>query len=243
MGLEQMLKAPRPAGVLWSSSADPVVILLLLMLKLNGRKKSIKLLWSVIYESNRRERGFRKRMLETWNEIGMFSLTEQQLAGQVLCIRNGKYLTELEIEEIRRKINEPTQIEAEEEQIDNHVDPINDSGAMESIDNRENRQANLETDLDTEGPSGEQGEILKMLKEKLRQPENLQPVNLRTMDRRKVKEKTANVNKIIDRIPCQNIGDTNKLILAGANVVAELLGKQKKKQVEKQSQPWWKRRI
>ena len=148
-------------------------------------------------------RGFRKRMLKIWNEIGMFSLTEQQLAGQVLCIRNGKYLMELEIEEIRRKINEPIQIEAEEEQMDNHVDPINDSGAMQSIDNRENRQANVETDLDTEGLSDEQLEILKMLKDKLRQPENLQPVNLKTMDRRKVKEKTANVNKVIDRIPCK----------------------------------------
>ena len=142
--------------------------------------------------------------------------TEQQLSGQVLCIRNGKYLTELEIEEIRRKINEPTQREAEEEQIDNRFDPINDSGVVQSIDDRENRQANLETDLDTEGLSDEQGEILKMLKEKLSQPENLQPVNLRTMDRRKVKEKTAKVNTIIDRIPCQNIGDTNTLILAGA---------------------------
>ena len=28
-------------------------------------------------------------MLEVWNEIGMFSMPEQQLAGQVLCIRNG----------------------------------------------------------------------------------------------------------------------------------------------------------
>ena len=211
--------------------------------KVEWKNEINKIAMECYLRSELKRRGFRERMLKTWNEIGMFSLTEQQLAGQVLCIRNEKYLMELEIEEIRRKINEPTQIEAEEEQIDNHVDPINDSGAMQSIDNRENRQANLETDLDTEGLSDEQGEILKMLKEKRRQPENLQPVNLRTMDRRKVKEKTANVNKIIDRIPSQNIGDTNTLILAGANVVAELLGKQKKKQVEKQSQPWWKRRI
>ena len=37
----------------------------------------------------------------------MFHLSEQQLAGQVLCIRNGKYLSDLEIEEIQRKIDQP----------------------------------------------------------------------------------------------------------------------------------------
>ena len=145
--------------------------------KVEWKKEINKIAVECYLRSEPTRRGFRKRMLQIWNEIGMFSLTEQQLAGQVLCIRDGKYLTELEIEEIRRKINEPIQIEAEEEQMDNHVDPINDSGAMQSIDNRENRQANVETDLDTEGLSDEQLEILKMLKEKLRQPENLQPLN------------------------------------------------------------------
>lgn len=76
-----------------------------------------------------------------------------------------------------------------------------------------------------------------MPRQKLRQPENLQPVNLRTRDRGKFKEKTAYLNKVIDIILCQSMGGTNTLILAGANAVAEWLGKQQKRQVEKRSQP------
>ena len=107
-------------------------------------------------------------MESEWNRngIGMFCLTEQQLAGQVLCIGNGKYLPELEIEEIRRKIDEPTQTEVEKEQTDSNVNTINESGAKQSIDSRVARQVNLEPDKQTE-----QREILEMLKGKLRQPE------------------------------------------------------------------------
>lgn len=46
-----------------------------------------------------------------------------------------------------------------------------------------------------------------MLKEEMKQPENLQPINLGAVDQRKVGEKTTKVNSVTDRIPCQNIGE------------------------------------
>ena len=77
---------------------------------------------------------------------------------------------------------------------------------------------------------------------KLKKPEFLEAVNLRAADRAKVKEKTSKVNSVIDRIIHQSIGDINTLLLAGANVVADMMGK-KKGAKKDQQEPWWKRRM
>ena len=50
------------------------------------------------------KRGFRKKMHNIWTDIGVFELSEHKLAGQVLVIRNYGWLSEKEIEEIRREI-------------------------------------------------------------------------------------------------------------------------------------------
>ena len=43
-------------------------------------------------------------MKKTWDEIGVFPVTEQRLAAQARQIRRNKWLTEMEVEEIRRKL-------------------------------------------------------------------------------------------------------------------------------------------
>ena len=57
-------------------------------------------------ESNPSARGYRKRMLAIWKEIGVFEVTEQRLADQVRAIKVNGWLSEVEIEEIRRNIKD-----------------------------------------------------------------------------------------------------------------------------------------
>ena len=83
------------------------------------------------------------------------------------------------------------------------------------------------TTRDTSELNQEQCEILAMLQTKLEDSEKLHPVNLRSVDRKKVREKTAIVNSVINRIRNEDILEMNTLILAGANVVAELIGSKK----------------
>ena len=61
-----------------------------------------KIVMKCYLKSDPKKRGFRKRMLTIWNDIGLFEVTEQQLAGQALCIKNRGWLSEVEIEEIER---------------------------------------------------------------------------------------------------------------------------------------------
>ena len=85
--------------------------------------------------------------------------------------------------------------------------------------------------------------VLTNLVKKMKDPLNLEAVNLRNVDRKKVKEKTQAVNQVLSRIHRGSITKVNLLILVGANVVAELLGKKRSKHKNNNKIPWWKRRI
>ena len=59
-------------------------------------------------------RGYRKRMLSLWLQKGMFWVSEQRLADQANTIRRNSWMTELEIEELERKLNGSDSIIVEE---------------------------------------------------------------------------------------------------------------------------------
>ena len=49
-------------------------------------------------------RGYRKRVLSLWLQIGMFWVSEQRLVDQANSIRRNSWMTELDIEELERKV-------------------------------------------------------------------------------------------------------------------------------------------
>ena len=49
-------------------------------------------------------RGYRKRMLSLWLQNGMFWVSEQRLVDQANTICRNSWMTELEIEELGRKV-------------------------------------------------------------------------------------------------------------------------------------------
>ena len=59
------------------------------------------------YQSDPTRRGYQKRMIAIWKEIVTFEIREQKLVDQEKegerVIRTNKWLTEVELEDIRRK--------------------------------------------------------------------------------------------------------------------------------------------
>ena len=49
-------------------------------------------------------RGYRKRMVRLWLQEGMFWVSEQRLVDQANTIPRNSWMTELEIEELERKV-------------------------------------------------------------------------------------------------------------------------------------------
>ena len=58
------------------------------------------------FKSNPTQRGYRKRMMEIWQELSIFQTTSQRLADQVRTIMKKGWFSELEIIEIHQKIND-----------------------------------------------------------------------------------------------------------------------------------------
>ena len=63
-----------------------------------------KLAMQCYFKGDPSKRNYRKRMHVMRNEIGGFELTEQKLAGQARAIRTNKQLSDLELEQLQRKI-------------------------------------------------------------------------------------------------------------------------------------------
>lgn len=89
--------------------------------------------------------------------------------------------------------------------------------------------------------SEEQKHIVDRIKDMLNNPDQLEQVNLRAVDRKKVREKTKSVNKVLACLETENISITNRVLVAVGNVVAELVGRKNKK--ANTQEPKWKRRI
>ena len=71
-------------------------------------------------------------MKKIWDEIGVFAVTEQRLADQTSQIRTNKWLTDIKVEEIGRKLErENSKVEVQE----------ND---QEIIEHNKNKQGQLE---------------------------------------------------------------------------------------------------
>ena len=49
-------------------------------------------------------RGYRKRMVSLWLQRGMFWVSEQRLVDQATTICRNSWVTELEIEKLKRKV-------------------------------------------------------------------------------------------------------------------------------------------
>ena len=73
-------------------------------------------------------------------------------------------------------------------------------------------------------------------------PKRLEAQNLRHVDRKKLRETSTRVNSVISRVKSKNLSEINVLVLAGANVVADLMNIKKKK-ASRDKDPWWKKRI
>ena len=55
-------------------------------------------------------RGYGQRMMQEWKEHGLFEITEQRLCDQARAIRKNGWLSDLELENIRRMIDAESEI-------------------------------------------------------------------------------------------------------------------------------------
>ena len=190
-------------------------------------------------------RGYRQRMMHEWKKHGVFEINEQRLCDQARAIRKNGWLSDLELENIRRMIeteshiaNESTQY-VEENQTEE--DMIRQNKENEEIGNEADERLN-NVAANVEALDEETHHIIDKLNDIITSNRNTDGISFKKIDVKILKQTTAKVNRVIELIETKNITQTNNLIKAAGVWVADQLGLKKYKGGKKKD-PWWKRRI
>ena len=151
IGLDWQNKDPHPAGVLDRETLVVIMQILLLVREEIGLAKVIRSLWSYLL-SEPKIRGYRKHMLSLWLQKGMLCVSEQRLVEQANTIRRNSWMTELEIEELERKVTGSNSVIVEEarsvEALPGHVgedmrNVLLEMGAEEQADSLDEEEVGI----------------------------------------------------------------------------------------------------
>ena len=175
--------------------------------------------------------GYRKHMVSLWLQKGMFWVPEQRLVDQANTICRTSWMTEIEIEELERKVTGSDNVTVEEprsvETLPDHVgeDVFPEMGAEEQAD----------------GLDEEVAIVIEIAEVMERDRKDKLPA-LRNVPKKILLEKTAKVYKVLSKFKTHSITKTNELFYAGAVNVTNRLGVKIDK-VAGRKEPMWKRRL
>ena len=194
------------------------------------------------FRSNPTQRGYRKRMMEIWQELSNFQTTSQRLADQVRIIIKKDWFSDLEIIEIHQKIND--------QQSGTNTLPgtLNNNKQKQPIrkepptsENENSTQPNTAQPNKTEQTlSQEQKLNLENLK-RIMNSEKITLPSLRNVEWRIVRAETNKGNRVMVYISTNHITELKELTYAGAKLVCEKIEIPSKSTKEK-SKPGWQLR-
>ena len=182
-------------------------------------------------------RKYRQRMMREWKEHGMFDTTEQRLCDQARAIRKNGWLSELELEEIQRMIS----LDADRNNLDVEVDGLT---TQENVIARASIQTERNTPVvNIETLDENERNIIVKLQEILTEGRNTNGISFKKVDQKRLLKLVECVNKTLKHIETTSITQTNNLIKAASVWVADQIGLKPFKGNNKETVPWWKRRI
>ena len=160
-------------------------------------------------------RGYRKRMLSLWLQQGMFWVSKQRLVDQTNTIHRNSWMTELEREELERKVTgSDSVIVGEARSVEALSDQVGEDVRNDLPENRAEEQTDS---LD------EEVAIVMEIAEVIERGRKHRLPALRNVPNKKLLEETANVDKVLSKFETHSITETNQLFYAGAVVVTNRL--------------------
>ena len=191
-------------------------------------------------------RGYRRRMFNEWIQRGPFQdITEQRICDQARAIRKNGWLSELELEMIKRNIergefNDDTTAIVEDDNGNNTL--VREDLTVLEIENDNSNALKLVNDAND--MSEEERLIVNELVQIYNSGEKASGITFKKVDYNKIDNEVKKVNNVLKFIETTNMTDSNNLIVASSVWVARKLGlKKTKRDGNKTAEPWWKRRI
>ena len=196
-------------------------------------------------------------MFREWRDRGLFESTEQRVCDQARAIRKNGWLSQLELEAIKRQVedefqgefgeDDATEVETagnedtaeNEAKVENEVESV-----AEEIVNVEEVNNNVIDSVDDTWHTlnAEHRKIADRLNEIMLEGKTCDGIMFKKIDKKTLKVQTDRVNEAIRYFKSKSITETNGLIKATSVWVAEQIGLKKRDYREK-NEPRWKRRI
>ena len=142
-------------------------------------------------------RGYRKRMLSLWLQQGMFWVSKQRLVDQANTIRRNSWMTELEIEELERKVTGSDSVIVEEARsVEAFSDQVGEDVRNDLPENRAEEQTDS---LD------EEVAIVMEIAEVIERGRKDKLPAFRDVPKKKLLEETAKVDKVLSKFKTHSI--------------------------------------
>ena len=165
----------------------------------------------------------------------MFWVSEQRLVDQANTIRRNSWMTELEIEELERKVTgSDSTIVEEARSVESLLDHVGED--MRNILPEMGAEAQADT-LDEEEVA-----IVIDIAEVIERGRKDKLSALRNAPKEKLLEETAKVEKVLGKFKTHSITKTNELLYVGAVFVTNRFGV-KIDEVAERKEPMWNRRL
>ena len=207
---------------------------------------------SKLFDEERKPvRRYRKRIFREWRDRGLFESTEQCVCDQARAIRKNGWLSQLELEAIKRQLedefqgefgeDDPTEAETVENEdtaeneamVENEVESV----AEEIVNVEEVNNNNVTDSVDDRRHTlnDEHRKIVERLNEIMLEGKTSFGIMFKKVDKKTLKVQTDRVNEPIRYFKSKNITETNDLIKAASVWVAKQIGLKKRDYREKTS--------
>ena len=175
------------------------------------------------FRSNPSQRGYRKRMIEIWQECANFQTTGQRLADQVRTIISKGWFSDLEVLETHQKTHKQNYNTVPNTSNGVKQKQLNENELLTSENENTTLPNNAQPNNHKETLSQEHKINLENVQRIMNWEKTSRP-SLRNIEWRKLKIETEKINQILRHIPTNNITELNELIYAGAKLVREKIG-------------------
>ena len=171
----------------------------------------------------------------------MWEIDEKNLMNQIRLIKPKGWVTNIEIETIRRKIENEGRDEVNEcaiKESDNTADIYDENGDINRADSANEEPIRIVENV----LSDSERDTLLRLREALEGDDfGKTEVNLKYGDKEKIKEEVIKMNKVLEHVKIIGFTHCRNVIQAAMRIVEEV-GK-KKSNAKKKKESFWKRRI
>ena len=168
------------------------------------------------------KKGIGKIVHDLWIEMGMWEIDEKNLMNQIRMIKSKGWVTNMEIETIRRKIENEGTIK----KIDNTADFYDEKGDINHADCANEEPIRIVENVLSESKR----DRLLRLREALEGDDfGKTEMNLKYGDKEKIKEEVIKMNKVLEHVKITGFTHCRNVIQAAMRIVGEEVGMKKSK--------------